>query len=65
MEVIDAGYTPSQWCSWHMALRLLLTAVLGQLLIDDLLRAGPNVHRRLAHPRRKRRPHVSYPVQLI
>jgi hypothetical protein len=41
----------------------LVHAVIGPLTLDALLHADPNVYRRLAHPRRKRRPHICYPVR--
>jgi hypothetical protein len=62
--MLDAGYIPSLWRVQHMTLLLLALAVIGPLELDALLRAAPNVHRRLAHPRRKRRPHICYPVRL-
>jgi hypothetical protein len=61
--LVDAAYIPSLWRVWDMSRRLLLLAVMGDLALDDLLRAADNVHRRLAHSRRKRKPHVSYPAR--
>jgi hypothetical protein len=61
--LLDAAYVPSLWRVWGVTRRVLLLAVLGSLALDDLLHAGPNVHRRLAHSRRKRKPHVRYPLQ--
>jgi len=48
---------------WDIARRVLLIAVIGSITLDDLLKAATNVHRRLAHSRRKRKPHVRYPVR--
>jgi hypothetical protein len=62
-ELLDAAYTPSLWRVQHANLLLLVLAVIGPLALDALLRASPNVHRRLAHPRRKRKPHICYPVR--
>jgi hypothetical protein len=59
--MLDAAYIPSLWRVWDITLRLLLSAVSGALGLDDFLLANGNVHRRLAHSRRRRRPHVSYP----
>jgi hypothetical protein len=61
--LLDAAYLPSLWRVWDLTRRLLLLAIFGSLSLDDLLRAGPNVHRRLAHSRRKRQPHLSYPLR--
>ena len=33
------------------------------VMVHDLLQAATNVHRRLAHSRRKRQPYVRYPVR--
>jgi hypothetical protein len=48
---------------WDIAFRLLLVTVIGDLAPDDFLSANQNVHRRLAHSRRRRKPHVSYPFR--
>jgi len=61
--LLDAAYIPSLWRAWDITRRLLLLAVLGSLTLDDLLHAGSNVHRRLAHARRKRTPHIRYPIR--
>jgi hypothetical protein len=60
-DLLDAAYLPSLWRAWNITRRILLLAVFGSLALDDLLHAGPNVHRRLANSRRKRKPHVCYP----
>jgi len=52
--LLDAAYIPSLWRVWNIGRRALLLAVIGGLTVDDLLRTDPNVHRRLAHARRKR-----------
>jgi hypothetical protein len=44
-------------------LRWLVGAVIGPLVLDALLHADPNVYRRLAHARRKRRLHICYPLR--
>jgi hypothetical protein len=62
-ELFDAAYIPSLWAVWKMALLALLTAVLGPLSIDNLILAGPTVHRALANAPRKRKPAVRYPVR--
>jgi hypothetical protein len=69
-ELFDAAYIPSLWATeharegvWKMALLALLAAVLGPLSIDDLILAGPKVHRALANAPRKRKPAVRYPVR--
>jgi hypothetical protein len=46
-----------------MSLRLLLASVMGDLGFDNFLLANANVHRRLAHSRRRRTPHVRYPLR--
>jgi len=61
--MLDAIYIPSLWRVWDIALRLLLATVIGDLAPDDFLRASRNVHRRLAHSRRRRKSHVSYPLR--
>lgn len=48
---------------WDVTRRVLLIAIIGRIALDDLLNAGANVHRRLAHPRRKRKPHLCYPMR--
>ena len=60
---LDAAYTPSLWRVWDITRRVLLIAVIGRIALDDLLQAAANGHRRLTHPRRKRKPHVCYPVR--
>ncbi len=62
-DLLDAVYTPSLWRVWDITRRVLLIAVIGSITLDDLLQAATNVHRRLAHSRRKRQPYVRYPVQ--
>jgi hypothetical protein len=61
--MLDAAYLPSLWRVWDTALRVLLNAVAGALGLEDFLRANRNVHRRLANSRRRRKPHVSYPLR--
>jgi hypothetical protein len=61
--LLDAAYIPSLWRVWNIGRHALLLAVIGGLTVDDLLRADPNVHRRLAHARRKRKPQVRYPLR--
>jgi hypothetical protein len=56
---------PSLWRAWDLNRRALLTAIIGSLTVNDLLRADPDVHRRLAHSRRRRRPHIQYPVRCL
>jgi hypothetical protein len=46
-----------------MTLRWLIDAVLGSIPIDALLCPHPNVARRLANSKRKRRPHICYPLR--
>lgn len=62
-DLLDAAHVPSLWRVWDVTLRLLLAIVFGNLAPDDLLRASRNVHHRLAHSRRRRRPHISYPTR--
>jgi len=61
--MLEAAYLPSLWRVWDISLRLLLIAVAGTPGLDDFLRANANVHRRLAHSRRRRRPQLSYPLR--
>jgi hypothetical protein len=61
--MLDAAYVPSLWRVWDITRRVLLLAVLGDLTLGHLLQAGANVHRRLAHSRRKRKPHICYPLR--
>jgi len=59
-------YRPMQqrlWRVWDITRRVMLIAVIGSITPDDLLQAATNVHRRLAHSRRKRQPYVRYPVR--
>ncbi len=51
------------WRAWELTRQVLLAAIIGALTITDLLHAHDNVHRRLAHSRRKRKPHIAYPVR--
>jgi len=46
-----------------MARRVLLTAVMGVVAIGEFLAAAANVHRRLAHPSRRRAPQLRYPIR--
>jgi hypothetical protein len=61
--MLEAAYLPSLWRVWDTSLRLLLNAVSGAPGIDDFLLANANVHRRLANSRRRRRPHIQYPLR--
>ena len=63
LDLLDAEYLPSLWTLQGVAFIWLVQHVLGPLCLDDLLHAGPNVHRRLANSRRKRKPQVCYPVR--
>jgi hypothetical protein len=63
--MLDEGYLPSLWRVQGTVLRLLVLVVLGSLSFQHLLLAKPSVHRRLANTRRKRRPHVCYPVRAL
>jgi hypothetical protein len=46
-----------------MARRVLLAAVMGVVAISEFLAAATNVHRRLAHPPRRRTPQLRYPIR--
>jgi hypothetical protein len=59
----DEAYIPSLWRVRHTTLSWLVRAVIGPLTLDALSHADANVYRRLAHSRRKRRPHICYPVR--
>jgi Transposase DDE domain len=62
-DLLDAAYLPSPWRVWDMARRVLLAAVLGGVAIGEFLTAALNVHRRLAHSRRRRAPQGRYPIR--
>ena len=62
-DLIDEAYIPSLWRTQQHALRCLLAAVFGSLLPAALLSASPAAYRRLAHTRRRRRPHICYPIR--
>ena len=62
-DLLDAAYIPSLWRMQDVTLRWLVGAVIGPLVLDALLHADPNLYRRLAHARRKRRPHICYPLR--
>lgn len=47
----------------HTTLLYLVRAVLGPLALDTLLHLDPSVYRRLAHPPRKRKPQIRYPLR--
>jgi hypothetical protein len=59
----DAAYVSSLWRVQHTPCLLLVLAVIGPLSLDAPLHADPNVHRRVAHRRRKREPHICYQVR--
>jgi len=46
-----------------MTLRWLIDAVFGPIPINAFLNPHPNVLRRLANSKRKRRPHICYPLR--
>lgn len=62
-DLLDAAYTPSLWRVWDITRRVLLIAVIGSITLGHLLQTAANVHRRLAHSRRKRKPYIRYPVR--
>jgi len=47
------------------AILLLVLAVLGPVSIHRMLDLGPVLHWQLAHPRRKRKPAISYPIPAL
>jgi hypothetical protein len=61
--MLEADYLPSLWRVWDTTLRILLSMVFGTIALSDLLAANANVHRRLANSRRRRQPHVAYPLR--
>jgi hypothetical protein len=61
--MLDAEYLPSLWRAYKLAAMILLESVRGQLCLAHLTRAGPAIHRYLANPPRKRKPHIRYPVR--
>jgi len=61
--LLDADYIPSLWSVQKIVLLVLLSSILGPLSLADLTAAGPLVHRNLANPPRKRKPHVRYPFR--
>jgi hypothetical protein len=62
-DLLDAASIPSLWRVSDIGRRAVLLAVVGGFAVDHLLRADPNVHHRLAHARRKRKPQVRYPLR--
>jgi len=61
--MLEADYLPSLWRVWDTTLRILLSMVFGTLGLSELLAANASVHRRLANARRRRQPHVIYPLR--
>jgi len=62
-DLLDAEYLPSLWRVYKTIAMVLLASVRGNLCLGLLARAGPAIHRRLANPPRKRKPHIRYPVR--
>jgi hypothetical protein len=56
---------PSLWRVQKTTFLLLVIAVMGTVTLHDWLTADPHVHRSLANTRRKRKPHVCYPVRRL
>jgi len=44
---------------------LLLVAIIGAPRLDRLIKASPQLHRRLANTPRKRKPQIAYPLRAL
>jgi hypothetical protein len=64
-DLIEAGDQPSLWRVQKTVVLLLVLAVLGPVPIHSMLDVGPDLHWKLANPRRKRKPAVAYPVRAL
>jgi hypothetical protein len=60
-ELFDAGATSSLWRITKVVLAAILQAVVPVITLAMLEHASATLHKRLANPRRKRKPAVNYP----
>jgi hypothetical protein len=59
--LFDAGATSSLWRVAQVVLDALIAAIVPPITLAALGRPSPQLHRRLANPKRKRRQAVNYP----
>jgi len=64
-DLFDAGATSSLWRVAQVVLAALIEAIVPPITLAMLERPSPNLHKRLANPRRKRRQAVNYPKQRL
>jgi hypothetical protein len=57
----DAGATSSLWRVAQLVLAALIEAIVPPITLVMLERPSPNLHKRLANPKRKRKQAVNYP----
>lgn len=59
--LFDKGATSSLWRVTQVVLDALIAAIVPPITIAMLRNPSPQLHQRLANPRRKRKPAVNYP----
>jgi multisubunit Na+/H+ antiporter MnhG subunit len=64
-ELSDAGCTASLWRSFQEALAVLMAAILPPITLHMLTNASPKMHARLANPKRRRKPAISWPIRRL
>jgi hypothetical protein len=63
--LLDAGATSSPWRVAQSVLAALIAAIVPPITLDMLKRPSACLHKRLANPRRQRRPAVNYPNRTL
>jgi hypothetical protein len=59
--LIDAGAVSSLWRVTQVILAALIEAIVPPITLAMLRKPSPQLHKRLANPKRKRRQAVNYP----
>jgi hypothetical protein len=59
--LFDAGATSSLWRTAQLVLGALIAAIVPPITLRTLKAASAKRHKRLANPKRKRKPAVNYP----
>jgi hypothetical protein len=62
-ELSDTGCTASLWRSFQQALAALVAAILPPITLHMLTKPSAKMHARLANPKRRRKPAISWPIR--
>ena len=62
-ELLDAGAATSLWRTVQVIFAALIEAIVPPITLNMLKHPSPQLHKRLANPKRKRRQAVNYPTK--